>query len=210
MALQPSPDDGFERAAIADGFAMVAGVDEVGRGPIAGPVTAAAARLDLRSVPPGLRDSKQLAPAAREALAETLIGVADIGIGHASVAEIEALNILAATHLAMRRAVAALSVSPAFLLIDGNRAPRDLDLPHRTLVKGDARCLSIAAASVVAKVERDRIMAQLAEDFPGYGWERNAGYPTQAHKRALASLGITPHHRRTFRPVHNILYSEAT
>ncbi len=183
----------------------IAGVDEVGRGPLAGPVTAAAVRLDPERVPAGLNDSKALKPAQREVLAEEILATADVCIAHASVEEIDEINILQATFLAMRRAVAGLSVQPDHLLIDGNKVPPGMPCPAAPLVKGDAKSLSVAAASIVAKVARDRIMADLAAKCPGYGWERNAGYPTKAHVVALKSLGITPYHRRSFGPVHKIL-----
>ncbi|MCR9127854.1 MAG: ribonuclease HII [Rhodobacteraceae bacterium] len=202
------PDDRLERAARARGFARVAGVDEVGRGPLAGPVTAAAVVIDPVRIPPGLKDSKQLSPRARAALADKLRGCADIGIGHASVDEIDRLNILQASHLAMRRAIDALMRPADFLLIDGNRMPGDLPCPAQTVIRGDTLSVSIAAASIVAKLCRDAIMVDLAQQHPGYGWETNAGYPSPAHKTALRDLGATPHHRRSFRPVHNILYQE--
>ncbi len=203
-----TPDYSLEQDARAQGFARIAGVDEVGRGPLAGPVTAAAVILNPDDIPAGLNDSKKLTARAREALAVEIEARATVAVAHASVEEIDALNILRASHLAMERAVAALSPQPDFLLIDGNMIPRDLTLPARAVVKGDARSLSIAAASIVAKVCRDRIMVDLAQQFPGYGWETNAGYPSKAHRAALQNLGVTPHHRRSFRPVHNILYQE--
>lgn len=205
LVLPSVPDFHFEETLRAGGATRIAGLDEVGRGPLAGPVMAAAVRLDPNNIPAGLNDSKRLSLRRREAMAELLWAQADCAVGEASVAEIEELNILRAAHLAMTRAVARLSVAPDFLLIDGTMAPRGLNLPHRTLVKGDARSLSIAAASIIAKVARDRIMADLAREFPGYGWETNAGYPTPAHKQALLDLGVTPHHRPSFGPVHNIL-----
>lgn len=200
------PDFSFEAAAHARGARRVAGVDEAGRGPLAGPVTAAAVRLDPARIPQGLNDSKQLPSRRREALFAEILACAEVGIGHASVAEIDELNILRASHLAMCRAVAALPDAPDLLLIDGNLAPAGLQCAVQTLVKGDARCLSIAAASIVAKVTRDRIMVDLAQQHPGYGWERNAGYPTRAHRDALLNLGVTAHHRRSFAPVYNMLY----
>ena len=190
------------------GALRVAGVDEVGRGPLAGPVTAAAVRLDPDRVPEGLDDSKRLSPARREELCERIMAVADVAVAHASVAEIDQLNILRAAHLAMRRAVAALAEPPDHLLIDGPAIPGGLKIEAEALVRGDARSASISAASIVAKVCRDRLMVGLAQQHPGYGWERNAGYPTPAHLRALQHLGVTPHHRLSFRPVHNILYQE--
>ncbi len=210
------PDLTLERAAAAalpgglPGLAepLIAGIDEAGRGPWAGPVVAAAVILDTRTLDPGLAaaidDSKRLRPARREAVLAGLAGCARIGLGAASVAEIDRLNILAATMLAMRRAVISLGAPPALALVDGNRAP-DLPCPARTVVKGDSRSLSIAAASIAAKVTRDRAMARLALRHPGFGWERNAGYGTAEHRAALAELGVTAHHRRSFAPIAALL-----
>ncbi|MCY4066741.1 MAG: ribonuclease HII [Rhodospirillaceae bacterium] len=187
---------------------LVAGVDEAGRGPLAGPVVAAAVCFPGLALPPAVRglidDSKRLTPARRETALAAIFEAGTVGIGAASVAEIDRLNILQATLLAMQRAVAALAVPPAAALVDGNRAPA-LPCPAHPLVGGDRLSLSIAAASIVAKVTRDRIMARLAADYPGYGWERNAGYGVAAHRAALAALGPTPHHRRTFAPVRDLL-----
>ena len=184
----------------------IAGVDEVGRGPLAGPVVAAAVILEPAHIPAGLNDSKKLTRRRLVELDEQIRAHAQFGIGQASVAEIDEHNILRASHLAMCRAVAALPVVPDHLLIDGNLIPRGLTIPATPVIKGDAISQSIAAASILAKLLRDRLMVDLAQQFPGYGWEKNVGYPTQAHKRALESLGVTPHHRRSFKPVHNILY----
>jgi ribonuclease HII len=129
-----------------------------------------------------------------------------VGVGHASVEEIEVHNILCASHMAMCRALAALPVVPGLVLIDGSMVPRGLNLPAQPVVKGDTRCLSISAASIVAKIARDRIMVDLAQQHPGYGWETNMGYGSKSHISALQNLGVTPHHRRTFKPVHNMLY----
>lgn len=203
---RPAPDFSFETEALAQGARRIVGVDEVGRGPLAGPVTAAAVRLDPARIPEGLADSKTLTAARREALFAAIMDQAEVSIAHASVEEIDSLNILRASHLAMERAVAALA--PDHALIDGNLIPRGLACQATAIVKGDALCLSIAAASIVAKVTRDRIMVDLAQQHPGYGWEANAGYPTKAHLEALQNLGVTPWHRRSFRPVHNILYQE--
>ncbi len=190
------------------GSGPVAGIDEAGRGPLAGPVVAAAVCFPGLALPPAVRglidDSKKLSPARREAAFAAILEAGAVGTGEASVAEIDRLNILQATMLAMQRAVAALAVPPAAALVDGNRAPA-LPCPAHPLVGGDRLSLSIAAASIVAKVTRDRIMARLATDHPGYGWERNAGYGTAAHRAALAALGPTPHHRRTFAPVRDVL-----
>jgi ribonuclease HII len=189
---------------------LVAGIDEVGRGPLAGPVVAAAVILDPGNIPDeldGLDDSKVLSAEARFHYAAVIRRVGRIGIGAACVEEIDRLNILQATMLAMTRAVAALGFVPEAALVDGNRAPK---LPCRaeTLVDGDALSLSIAAASVVAKVVRDGGMARLARRYDRYGWERNAGYGTQEHRTALLQHGITPHHRRSFAPVKAILVGQ--
>jgi ribonuclease HII len=206
------PDFSLETRLGADRGRVVVGVDEAGRGPWAGPVVAAAAWLDRTALDPsllaGLDDSKRLTPAARARLFERLAaagpGAARIGLGEAGVAEIDALNILRASLLAMARAVADLGLVPDAALVDGNRAP-DLACAVETVVKGDARSLSVAAASIAAKVTRDRRMAELAAEHPGYGWERNQGYGTAEHRAALRRLGVTPEHRRSFRPVRETL-----
>ena len=179
---------------------VVAGVDEAGRGPWAGPVVAAAVVLDRGAVPAGLNDSKQLRAAARERLFDMITASARYGIGQASVAEIDALNIHWATMLAMERAVAALGVVPDHVLVDGNRLPKWRHAAT-AIVKGDALSCSIAAASILAKVTRDRLMLALHAEWPGYGWAANKGYGTALHARGLAELGVTPHHRRSFAPV---------
>lgn len=178
----------------------VAGIDEAGRGPWAGPVVAAAVILPADGVPDGIDDSKRLPRERRAELYEQIRATATVGIGEASVEEIDVLNILEATMLAMRRAVEALETRPFHALVDGNRLP-DLACPAQAIIKGDSRSLSIAAASIVAKETRDRTMRRLARTYPGYGWEHNAGYGTREHARALETLGPTPHHRRSFRPV---------
>jgi ribonuclease HII len=186
---------------------LVAGIDEVGRGPLAGPVVAAAVILDPHNLPDeldGLDDSKVLSAEARRHYAAVIRRVGRIGVGAACVEEIDRLNILQATMLAMTRAVAALGVMPDAALVDGNRAPK-LACLVQTLVGGDALSLSIAAASVVAKVVRDGGMARLARRYDRYGWERNAGYPTEEHRAALVQHGVTPHHRRSFAPVKALL-----
>ena len=183
----------------------VCGIDEVGRGPWAGPVVAAAVILDPAAIPDGIDDSKRLTPQRREELAAALRGCAVIGIGVASVAEIEAMNILQASFLAMRRAVAGLALRPALALVDGHLEPPGLPCPARPIIGGDGLALSIAAASIVAKVARDQTMVALSQQFPGYGWETNMGYGTRGHAEGIGRLGVTPHHRRSFRPIHNIL-----
>ncbi|MFX0545277.1 ribonuclease HII [Roseovarius sp. S1116L3] len=202
------PDYSLEAHAQAAGARIIAGVDEVGRGPLAGPVTAAAVVLDATSVPEGLNDSKTLGAARRIALYDAIAASADVSIAHASVEEIEELNILRASHLAMERALAGLPRRPCLALIDGNMVPRGLTIPARAVIRGDALSVSISAASIMAKICRDYVMRDLAQHYPGYGWETNAGYPSPQHKEALRNLGVTPHHRRTFKPVHNILYQD--
>jgi ribonuclease HII len=180
---------------------LVCGVDEVGRGPLAGPVLAAAVVLDPDHMPKGFRrridDSKALTAEEREDAYVEIRGCARIGLGAASVREIDSINILRASLLAMRRAVGALGIRPDLALVDGNQDPR-LCCPVRTVVGGDAKSLSVAAASIVAKVTRDLIMRDLADRYRGYGWEHNAGYSTPDHRRAIKELGITVHHRRSF------------
>ncbi|MCZ4255856.1 ribonuclease HII [Sulfitobacter sp. G21635-S1] len=199
------PDYTFEQAARGRGFLRIAGVDEVGRGPLAGPVTAAAVVLDPARIPEGLNDSKKLTKRARARLYEELMQVADVSIAHASVEEIDRLNILRASHLAMMRALAGLKIPADYALIDGNMLPRDLTLPAEAIIKGDARSQSISAASIMAKTCRDCVMLSLAQQHPGYGWETNMGYGSKSHMMALQNLGVTPHHRRSFKPVHNML-----
>ncbi len=186
----------------ADG--IVAGIDEVGRGPFAGPVVASAVVLDRDHLPPGIQDSKKLSKAMRETLFDQIIATAAVGIGEASVEEIDNLNILRASLLAMRRAVEALPYTPDWALVDGNKDP-ELAINTRTIIKGDAISLSIAAASIVAKVTRDRKMCSYAETYPHYGWERNSGYGTAEHRKGLREFGVTPLHRRSFTPIRQIL-----
>ena len=199
------PDFTEEMKLLNAGCLVIAGVDEVGRGPLAGPVTAAAVVLRPDNIPEGLADSKKLSAKRREFLAVEIQKVARVSVAHASVAEIDQLNILRASHLAMCRAIEGLGMAVHHALIDGNMIPRDLTVPSTALIKGDGRSVSIAAASIVAKVVRDRIMVDLAQQHPGYGWEKNAGYPTKVHREALENLGVTPHHRRSFKTVHNML-----
>jgi ribonuclease HII len=205
------PDFELERALRG----VVCGIDEVGRGPLAGPVLAAAVILPER-LPPDLLDeiddSKRLGRAERERIDAALRPIARYGVGAAGVAEIERLNILGASLLAMARALQALMARgpvPDWALVDGNRAPA-LPCRVKTVVGGDGRSLSIAAASIIAKVARDRLMRALATRYPGYGWETNAGYPTPAHRAAILARGPTPHHRRGFAPVMRALAFESS
>ncbi len=200
------PNFEFETKLHKQGYQNVAGVDEVGRGPLAGPVYAAAVILGPGKIPMGLNDSKKLSAKNRSSVLKSILEYADVSVASASEREIEQINILQASHLAMVRAVAGLKKKPDYVLVDGNLIPQDLGIPTTAMIKGDARSLSIAAASIVAKVKRDLVMSDLAQHYPGYGWEKNAGYPTTEHLKALQDLGVTPHHRRTFKPVHNILY----
>ncbi len=204
------PDFSLEDAAKVEGFAIIAGVDEAGRGPWAGPVVAGAAVLKPGAVPEALLaqldDSKKLKAALRADLFAQLQAISGVhlGIGMASVEEIDRHNILEATMMAMARAVATLPVTPDMALVDGNREP-GMPCAVRTVVKGDTLSLSIAAASIAAKETRDRIMDDLAREHPGYGWETNAGYGTAQHQAALVELGVTPHHRRSFKPIRVLL-----
>jgi len=200
-----APDFTLEQSAFDAGNLTVAGVDEVGRGPLCGPVTAAAVILDPLNIPEGLNDSKKLTAKRREALYDALMQCAQVSIAHATVEEIDEINILRASHLAMERAIAGLTQTPDHVLIDGNMIPRGLTIPASAVIKGDAKSLSIAAASIMAKTCRDRLMEDLSQQYPGYGWEKNAGYPTAVHLKALQELGVTPHHRRSFKPVYKML-----
>src|SRR3954463_3518660 len=183
----------------------VCGVDEAGRGPLAGPVVAAAVILDRRRIPKGLNDSKQLDAETREALFPRIMEMAvAVGVGEASVGEIDLINIRQATHQAMARAVRALAVAAEFALVDGNDAPA-LPCKCDTLVDGDARSVSIAAASIIAKVTRDRLMVRLHDEHPGYNWRSNKGYGTPEHYSGLKAHGVSEHHRRSFGPVRDML-----
>jgi ribonuclease HII len=193
--LQPTLQ--FERAS---GHAIICGVDEAGRGPWAGPVCAAAVILDQANIPEGLDDSKKLTEAKREALFPLIMATADVGVGLVSAQEIDAVNILQATYLAMNRAVMALKQKPALALIDGNRAPK-LFCATQTIIGGDGKSLSIAAASIIAKVTRDRLMTALDARFPAYGFARHKGYGTQAHAAALTQHGPCTEHRMSFKPI---------
>lgn len=202
LTLPAQPDTTHENAAREQGYALVCGIDEAGRGPLAGPVVAAAVILPPGYELPGLNDSKKLTARQRERLYDLLMSDTAVQkcIAEATVEEIDELNILRATHLAMQRAALGLPKPPDFCLIDGLAVP-GFPLPSLNLVKGDARSLSIAAASILAKVSRDRYMQALDAQFPEYGFAKHAGYGTKAHLQAIQQYGVTPHHRRTFAPV---------
>ena len=182
----------------------VAGIDEAGRGPLGGPVVTAAVILDPNNIPAELDDSKKLSEAKRERLYTEIFQTARVGVGIAEPEEIDRINVLAATMIAMQRAVEDLPTLPSAVLIDGNRAPQ-LDLKCEAIIKGDSKSLSIAAASIVAKVTRDRLMVLADTRFPGYGFAGHKGYPTQAHRNALAEIGVAPLHRRNYAPVNAVL-----
>lgn len=189
----------------SESYTLIAGTDEVGRGPLAGDVVAAAVILDPARPVTGLADSKKLSLKQRLACFDAIINNAHCyAIGRASVQEIEEINILQASMLAMSRAIAALKPQPEFVYVDGNRCPK-WKYPSQAVIKGDSLVASISAASIIAKVTRDREMQEMDLQYPGYGFASNMGYPTPAHLAALESLGITPVHRRTFAPVARIL-----
>ena len=202
--IRPSKSSGLglarELSARADGYTCIAGLDEVGRGPLAGPVVSAAVVLDLDNVPQGLADSKALMAARREALFAEILGTSHVGITSISHQEIDTINIRQASLLAMCRALAALSCSPDMAFVDGNDPPA-LPCATEAVIKGDSRIASIAAASIVAKVVRDRMMARLGNAYPAYGFASNAGYSTKAHLTAVASEGPCPFHRMSFSPL---------
>jgi ribonuclease HII len=205
------PSFRHEKRCTEAGAILIAGIDEVGRGPLAGPVVAAVAVIDRtlakRKLLRLIDDSKKLTPDQREEAYAAILesGAVRHAVGEASVEEIDAINILQATFLAMRRALQAMAEPPDLVLIDGNRVPPELGCRAETIVGGDARSYSIAAASIIAKVTRDRYMRGLAASFPGYGWETNVGYARPEHMAALNRLGPTLHHRRTFAPVMRLL-----
>ena len=191
----------IESRLIAKGVGPVAGIDEAGRGPLAGPVAAAAVILDKRKLPRGVNDSKALDADAREEIYEEIMSRAlAVSVAFGAVAEIDSVNIRQATFAAMRRACAGLSLHPGYVLIDGCDFPDRLACPGEAIVKGDAKCTSIAAASIVAKVTRDRLMRRLAEQHPAYGFERHSGYATRFHVAAIATNGPSPFHRMSFSP----------
>ena len=197
------PDLTFEN----DFLDPVAGIDEAGRGPWAGPVVAGAVILDRSNIPAGLNDSKKLSKIKRDALYIAIIESAIVGVGIASVEEIDQFNILQASLLAMRRATDDLSTKPASCLVDGNKDP-NMVYPTRCIIKGDGKSLSIAAASIIAKVTRDKIMTDLSHIYPHYDWQQNAGYGVPKHIEALKLVGISPHHRKSFAPIRKLLDEE--
>jgi ribonuclease HII len=199
------PDFSFETLAIAQGL-IPCGVDEAGRGPWAGPVVAAAVVLDPDNIPAGLNDSKKLTEAKREALFDPIMKSARVGVGFASVSLIDEINILQATYRAMGEAVTALGNATTLALVDGNRAP-PLSIRVQTIIEGDGKCLSIAAASIIAKVTRDRVMHDLDAIHPGYGFAKHKGYGTAAHMAALQRLGPCPAHRKSFKPIATLTIS---
>ena len=188
----------YERAAISAGYPLVCGIDEAGRGPLFGPVYAAAVILPLDLEIPGLGDSKKISEKKREELFDVICAQAvAFGIGSASAEEIDEINILQATFLAMRRAFDALQIKADYALVDGNKYP-PLPVPGEWVVKGDAKCASVSAASILAKVSRDRVLRTLVEQYPQYGFEKHKGYGTKAHYEAIREFGVLPEHRRTF------------
>ena len=182
----------------------IIGVDEVGRGPLAGPVISAAIILNKEKIPEGINDSKKLSKKRREFINEELITQHSFAIGIASVEEIDKINILQASLLAMKRAVLNLNIKPQTILVDGNKLP-DLEYNMYPIIKGDSKSISIAAASIIAKVYRDKLMQDLSLQYPGYYWEKNSGYGTKQHLLALNNLGVTPIHRKSFAPIYNML-----
>jgi ribonuclease HII len=199
-----SPDFSFELAAKVRGFSIVCGIDEAGRGPWAGPVVAAAVVLDANNIPSGLNDSKKLTAAKRGILFADIMASAQVGIGIGDEGRIDRENILATTLWTMAQAVDQFKIKPDFALVDGNRAPT-LSCGVQTIVEGDARSLSIAAASIIAKVTRDRLMVEMDRAFPAYGFARHKGYGTAAHHAALMAHGPCPHHRKSFKPIAALL-----
>ena len=188
------------------GNEVIIGVDEVGRGPWAGPVTACAVILDPDNIPHGLNDSKKLNVVRRNELFLKIMESSLVSCVHVDVEEIDKINILQATFRAMERSILKLPI-PDHILIDGNKLPPNLPSPATAIIKGDTKSASIAAASIIAKVTRDQLMANLSLEYPGYGWEKNAVYGTKMHQLGLLNNGVTPHHRRSFKPIHNMLYS---
>jgi ribonuclease HII len=200
-ALQAGPDFGFESRAMDEGFGLIAGLDEAGRGPLAGPVVAAAVILDPRNIPDGLDDSKALSAARRQELYGLILASSTVAIASASAAEIDRTDIRKASLTAMRRALSSLPHRAHYALIDGRDMPPGLHCPGKAVVKGDARSVSIAAASIVAKVTRDRMMTRACAVYPAYGFSSHMGYASVVHRTAIAQHGPCPLHRMTFRPL---------
>jgi len=186
---------------------IICGVDEVGRGPLAGPVLAAAVILNPKFIPHNLNDSKNLSVKKREQLNTLILNSAEFAYGEASLEEIDELNILQATMLAMKRAVNNLPRKVDHILVDGNKIP-DFDAAATSVIKGDQKSVSIAAASIIAKVKRDFLMKSLSKLYPEYGWERNSGYGTKEHMEALNLVGLSPFHRKSFKPIRNLIYQD--
>ena len=207
MVWSGLPDSSMEVILQSCNNNVIVGIDEVGRGAIAGPVTAAAVIYVHNGFPDGINDSKKLSIAKREKLHRAILDCTHVSIAHVDAMEIDCINILQAALKAMRIACQNLTIFPDHVLIDGNRIPADLPCNATPVVKGDRRSVTIAAASIVAKVERDRIMSNLAQVHPEYGWQMNRGYGTKKHLLALDAHGPTPFHRRTFAPVRNLLHS---
>ena len=205
MKIKPYPDFSLE---ISTGYDLVAGVDEAGRGPLCGPVVAAAVVFLSRDIeiPVVIRDSKQMTAKQRAQAYDWIVKNTVWAVAECSPSEIDELNILWASMLAMERAVNKLGLKPQYCLIDGNRLPKDL--VGKPVVKGDAKSLSIAAASIVAKETRDRIMCDLAQQFPQYNWDKNAGYPTKSHLQAIEKYGINQHYRKSFGPIKERIKNE--
>lgn len=205
FSLDPiAPDYALEIAARRDGFWPVAGADEAGRGPLAGPVVAAAVILDPDAVPDGLNDSKLLSAEQREALFSAIMATATVSIASSSARHIDTTDILKASLDAMRRAIHGLATTAGFVLVDGRDIPQGLSCHARAIVKGDCRSVSIAAASIVAKVTRDRMMARADASFPAYGFAMHAGYATVKHRDAIGNHGPCPLHRMSFRPFRDV------
>ncbi|MEP3629240.1 MAG: ribonuclease HII [Hyphomicrobiales bacterium] len=199
------PNFFYEEEAMAAGHSLIAGVDEVGRGPLAGPVVTAAVILKEGQIPEGLNDSKKLTEKRREILFEEIFASAQIAISSVSAEQIDQMNIRAATLYAMVEAVEALNQQPTFVLIDGRDIPPALKQPAKAIIKGDAHSLSIAAASIVAKVTRDRMMVRANTYYPGYDFDHHKGYGSKAHRDAIAKLGPCPLHRRSFQPIKSMV-----
>lgn len=205
IAFPEAPDLAFERSVEADLKGRIAGIDEAGRGPWAGPVVIAAASLDYDNLPEGLNDSKKLSEQKREALYEQILATADVSLCVQSAETIDHLNIREATLQGMRTCARTLAVPVKRFFIDGRDVPPALPQEGQALIKGDGRCLAVAAASIVAKVARDRIMMNMDRVYPAYGFAKHKGYGTKHHQEALAAHGVTPLHRRSFRPIREMV-----